>query len=101
MGKAFFGHAKDRPSVNCYDDAVAYVDWLLDSMIRHAADRSEPVSLIYFSDHGEAPLLGTGHEATRHSAYQVEVPLLFWANDAYKALYPETLVSAGRNARRS
>ena len=100
LGEAFFGRAQEPSNVNCYDNAVRYVDWLVESIIRQSMNNSEPVGLLFFSDHGEAPLLGTGHESNLHSAYQIEVPFLFWVNDPYANRYPEVVDVARYNAER-
>ena len=101
LGRAFFGRASEPSDVDCYDNAVLYVDWLVDSIIEMAAASSEPLGVLYFSDHGEAPLLGTYHEARLHSAYHVEVPFLLWFNDSYKDRYGETVAAARDNSSRS
>ncbi len=100
LGEAFFGRAHEPSNLNCYDNAVRYVDWLVDSIIRKSMNNSEPVGLLFFSDHGEAPLLGTRHESKWHSAYQIEVPFLLWVNNAYANLYPEVVDVARYNAER-
>jgi hypothetical protein len=52
--------------------------------------------MLYFSDHGESVLEGTGHDASRFGRGHVEIPLLFWFSDAFKDRHPNlvrTLVS--------
>jgi len=83
LGEKFFGAAREPGDVNCYDDAVTYVDWLVDQIITLAQGRTRPTAVLYFSDHGEAPLLGTGHESAKHSSYHLEIPFILWTNDAF------------------
>ncbi|MBI4403388.1 MAG: sulfatase-like hydrolase/transferase [Deltaproteobacteria bacterium] len=92
LGPQFFGDAPDRSSdVNCYDNAIRYVDSLLKQVV-HLMDRSlEPSILLYFSDHGEAPGYGTGHIWERHSAYQVEVPGIWYFNHSAENVFSEQI----------
>jgi heptose-I-phosphate ethanolaminephosphotransferase len=83
--------------LNCYDSAVRYVDAVLDAMIARLEQRREPSVFLYFSDHGEAPLLGTGHDSRAHSHFHVEIPLIVWMNEAYRRAHPETASALGRN----
>lgn len=86
--------------VNCYDSAVRYVDTVLDSMIARLASRAEPTIFLYFADHGEAPLLGTGHDSRAHSHFHVEIPLIVWMNVAYRQANPEKARDLERNVSR-
>jgi heptose-I-phosphate ethanolaminephosphotransferase len=83
--------------VDCYDNGVRYVDAVLGAVIRRAERLGGPAAVVYFSDHGEAPLLGTGHDGAEHSAMQIEVPLLLWANDSYRSAHPATWAAAEAN----
>jgi heptose-I-phosphate ethanolaminephosphotransferase len=86
--------------LNCYDSAVRYVDSVLDGMIARLEAREEPTILVYFADHGEAPLLDTGHDSRAHSHFHIEIPLIVWMNDAYRRAHPETASSVARNVSR-
>jgi glucan phosphoethanolaminetransferase (alkaline phosphatase superfamily) len=86
--------------VDCYDRAVRYVDFVLDQIIEIAEAQATPSLVVYFADHGEAPLLGSGHEPRRHSHFHIEIPFLVWANDAYRDRYPERLKIMARNRTR-
>lgn len=82
LGRAFFGNAPDRSrTVNCYDDAVRYVDSILGEVIAQADAADGPVGVVYLSDHGEDPAGGTGHEAPLHRGTHVEVPHIWHFND--------------------
>jgi heptose-I-phosphate ethanolaminephosphotransferase len=100
LAAKFFGSAPEGANVNCYDDAIRYIDSILDEAIRALEQSPEPAVLLYFSDHGEAPLLSTGHDSARHSSYHVEVPLLVWANTAYQRSRPGVLEAARANLDR-
>ncbi len=89
--KAFFGNENKSGDAACYDNAVRYVDWIINSVIDMTAVQKEPAVMLYFSDHGEAPLLGTGHNSALHSHFHIEVPFLLWPNRAYQKAHGETL----------
>lgn len=82
---------------DCYDRAVRYVDFTLRELIESLRSKTQPTLLIYISDHGEAPILGTGHESRMHSHFHVEIPFFTWANDAYKKQYSEKVQSIASN----
>ena len=86
--------------LNCYDSAVRYVDTVLDAVIARLARCEEPSLFLYFADHGEAPLLGTGHDSRAHSHFHVEIPLIVWMNDAYRRAYPDKASGVARNVSR-
>lgn len=100
LGQKFFGNATEPADVNCYDNGMRYIDEILDSAIRIADKSLQPVVLTYFSDHGEAPLLATAHESSKHSSYHIEIPVLLWANDAYAKSHGEVLSAARSNIDR-
>lgn len=83
--------------LDCYDNGVRYVDRLLGAVINRARALREPAAVIYLSDHGEAPLLATGHDAAEHSAYHIEVPFLLWGNSAFRAGQGKTWAAARAN----
>src|SRR5262249_51591514 len=83
LGKKFFGDAPDLSAeVNCYDNAVRYVDYILDLVISKARSQTTPTVAVYLSDHGENPAHGTRYNSAVHSAYHVEVPYLWYFNDS-------------------
>jgi heptose-I-phosphate ethanolaminephosphotransferase len=86
--------------VNCYDNSVRYIDGLLEQIIGLAESNSTPTAAFYFSDHGEAPLLGTSHESTYHSSYHIEIPMLLWANGPFRDSRSDLIAAARRNAGR-
>ena len=83
LGDTFFGPAQDWSSyVNCYDNAIRYVDGLWGRIIGLARDANEPTAVVFVSDHGENPAAMTAHDENKHSGYQVEVPLVWYVNTA-------------------
>ncbi len=73
--------------INAYDNCVAYLDIVLDSLCGLFADR--PAVLIYQSDHGESLgensiyLHAAGAEETKHPAG------LVWYSESFRKLYPQ------------
>lgn len=100
LGAKFFGKAREPGDVNCYDNGIRYIDSVLDDTIKVLSQESQPAVLLYFSDHGEAPLLATGHDSFRHSSYHIEIPLLLWGNDTYAKAHPAKLAVARSNRDR-
>ncbi len=83
LGDTFFGPARDWSSyVNCYDNAIRYVDGLWGRIIGLARDANEPTAVVFVSDHGENPAAMTAHDENKHSGYQVEIPLVWYVNAA-------------------
>jgi heptose-I-phosphate ethanolaminephosphotransferase len=100
LGAKFFGDAPEPPDIDCYDNGVRYADWLVERVVAIAGKIDGPAAVVYFSDHGEAPLLGTGHESSHHSSYHIEIPMLLWTNEAFARRYPAVLAAARANADR-
>lgn len=69
--------------VNCYDRAVNYVDFVLEQIVARLRRESAPAAMLYVADHGEAPLLASGHDSRAHSHFHVEVPYILWRNKAF------------------
>jgi glucan phosphoethanolaminetransferase (alkaline phosphatase superfamily) len=95
LAESFFGREKPfGDDLNCYDNGILYLDWLLDRVLATAGGSSQPTAVLYLSDHGEAPELGTDHSSSQHSSYHLEIPLIFWANAEYARKYPEKMAAA-------
>lgn len=87
--------------VNHYDNAVLYADFILKSLVDILEQDGPAVSsLLYFSDHGESPLEGTGHDASRFGRGHVEIPFLFWFSDGFRAEHPDLVDRLRENADR-
>lgn len=97
-GAEFFGdHPTDVGDVACYEAAVRYLSEAVSRVISNARNRQSPTVVIYFPDHGEAPALGTGHNAAKFSSAHVEIPLAFYANDAARVLLGDKLTALEGN----
>ena len=92
LGKAFFGNARDRSkTVNCYDNAIRYVDEVLGMIMDRLESMSEPAVMVYLSDHGEDVIFGTSHNSAAHSAYHIEVPHIWFFNAAARVRLKEKI----------
>ncbi len=89
LGNQLSATPADLQRVNCYDSAIRYIDAFLSTTLETIDRTEEPTLLIYLADHGEAPLLGTGHDHRRHSHFHIEIPFLLWGNGAYRSRYGE------------
>lgn len=81
LGPAFFGVSKDLSHyVNCYDNAVRYVDGVLEKVMQKVERQTDPSVMVYLADHGEDVRTGTGHESDQHRHLHVEVPNVWYFN---------------------
>lgn len=73
-------------TVNHYDNAVLYNDFIVAQLIEILSESSETedASMIYLSDHGEdvyETVDMTGHSESISSKPMYQVPLIFWSNN--------------------
>ncbi|MBI1890104.1 MAG: sulfatase-like hydrolase/transferase [Burkholderiales bacterium] len=101
--KALFGdaHIPDmklhRKAINCYESAISYVEKNIRTVIDNIAEQSRPTILLYFSDHGEDPYAGTGHDSRNNSFRHLEIPFLVYFNKAAMERFPELYQAAHDN----
>lgn len=101
--KALFGnkHIQDirwhRAAINCYASAISYVEKNVRAVINRVARRAKPTVFIYFSDHGEDPYSGTGHDSRFNSFRHIEIPFLVYFNQAAKDRFPRLYRAAAAN----
>lgn len=73
-----------------YDDALYYNDYIVSTIMDKFRD--DETLLIYVPDHGEAVYDEggfAGHIEENPSRHMIEIPVIMWASDAFKAKYPE------------
>jgi len=98
LGKSFFGDAEDNSaSTDCYDAGIRGVDDFISEIFQIASGITAPTMVLYFSDHGEAPTLGTGHIPAKHSHYHNEVPFLVFVNRSGKNFFHREIEDAKSN----
>lgn len=79
-----------RTEIAQYENALYYNDFVVTSLMGKFADKDALV--IYIPDHGEAVYdngIFSGHVEENPTKETVEIPMIFWASDAYKAHHPE------------
>ena len=91
----------DQRVVDAYDNSVAYTDWFLGEIIAAARKLDVPVTITYFSDHGEDLYLldgRSGHGAASYSKHQFDIPAFVWVNSAYREAHPDKVQAMQQNA---
>jgi hypothetical protein len=83
---------------NCYDRAVSYIDRVVFKVINRLEQQDEPGAVLFLADHGEAPILGSGHEPRLHSHFHVEIPFILWMNETYKSQRRDIAIAPDRRA---
>jgi glucan phosphoethanolaminetransferase (alkaline phosphatase superfamily) len=91
----------DQRVVDAYDNSVAYTDWFIGQIIDTARALGVPVTVTYFSDHGEDLYLldgRSGHGAASYSKHQFDIPAFVWVNAAFRAAHPDKVQAMEKNA---
>lgn len=89
-------HADSKQkTVDAYDNAILYNDYLLREIIERSKLQKEPTTVLYFSDHGEEvydSIDFAGHPANGYFTKNlVEIPFVLWGNANKKI--PKSYVS--------
>ena len=103
-GLSYLSVLEQRPDprvVDAYDNSVAYTDWFLGQVIEQARTLTVPVTVTYFSDHGEDLYAldgNAGHGTATYTRHQFDIPAFIWMNGAYRAAHADKVQAIGRNA---
>lgn len=97
-GKPPLGGKGSWAYVDSYDNSILYTDFFLKELTRKLESTKSEAALLYFSDHGESPFLGTTHNPSLFSVGDVEIPFLLWFSKAYRARRPEIVRQAQSHA---
>lgn len=76
-----------KTTVDQYDNAVLYNDFLIDSVLCLLEQKSESAAMVYFSDHGEEVFEFrdfAGHAYEKVSTYMCEVPFVVWLSHDFR-----------------
>lgn len=80
-----------RVASDAYDDTILHTDLVLSRVIRRASRLHGQVTVTFIPDHGEA-LFASERRATHgfkeFNVSELHVPLLFWANQAFRDAHP-------------
>ena len=71
-----------------YDNAVLYTDFVLSRIYDLVKDNPHFQGLVYFSDHGEEPDLGKGHESAKFTNQMSRIPFVVHFSDSYRSANP-------------
>jgi glucan phosphoethanolaminetransferase (alkaline phosphatase superfamily) len=81
--------------VDAYDNSLAFTDHVLAGIIAEIEDMKEPAVMFYSSDHGEnLNDFGDGniqHSCREFTRYEIEVPMIFYANKAFGDACPRQM----------
>ncbi|MGE4268059.1 MAG: phosphoethanolamine transferase [Deferribacterales bacterium] len=92
--KPWLKKEKQYDKINEYDNSVRYNDAIIADIINELGNTDKTVVFIYFSDHGESVFDDgnfAGHADSVRSKYTSQVPFIIWANNRYKAKYPDQI----------
>jgi len=82
-----FKHSKSRKSINEYDNAIRYNDFVIREVIEKVRSLNDISYVVYFSDHGDE-VFDTfdflGHNEYHGSRPMYEIPFIVWLSDKYK-----------------
>ena len=86
--KAYF--SGENTLVDRYDDSVRYNDYILSQIYERVHSLPNFKGMIYFSDHGDDPDRGLGHDANKFTWTMARIPLMMWFSDEFQKERPET-----------
>lgn len=84
--------------INEYDNSILYTDHVLGRIAAMLRELKSPGYMLYVSDHGECPESPVGRSKTSTAPSFFEIPMIFYANDAYRKSFPLFLQTAAKNA---
>ncbi len=82
-----FGHLSQNTNtkdINCYDNSIAYNDYVLDSIFSLLEKSAISASVFYFADHSEEIFAGKAHNQANFEFAMAEIPSLVWATVQWK-----------------
>ncbi|MCP3889562.1 MAG: phosphoethanolamine transferase, partial [Desulfobulbaceae bacterium] len=71
-------------TINCYDNGIAYNDYILDSIFSLLEKSAISASVFYFADHSEDVFGGKAHSQEDFDFTMTEIPSLIWATEQWK-----------------
>jgi heptose-I-phosphate ethanolaminephosphotransferase len=76
-------------TINCYDNAVLYNDFIISEIIRLVKKKNKNSFVLYFSDHGE-DVYDTGnfvgHSEDLGTKYMFQIPFILWVSEQYRLI---------------
>lgn len=89
--KAIWGNfdKPNRKQLNCYDNALRYIAKNISDTVKIIKNSTKPTIFLYTPDHGEDTWNNSSHGSSNHSHKHLEIPFIWFFNDAAKKAYPE------------
>lgn len=76
-------------SVNCYDNSVAYNDFVVSTIIAELEKKDGISTALYIADHADDVFARLGHNSAKFTFEMTNIPLIFWTSDTYNKRYPD------------
>jgi heptose-I-phosphate ethanolaminephosphotransferase len=86
--KTDFHHERAYNSINHYDNAILYNDYIVDSIIKEVEKHKTKSFVLYFSDHGEdvyETVNKAFHDDDLGTKPMYDIPFILWLSKEYKA----------------
>jgi len=99
FGELYHTRLASNHWVSCYDRSIKYTDLLLEQAIQILEKKENPAVLVYLSDHSEEVFSGRGHNSSVFTNAMVSIPLVVWANDAWKSQHSDVWQALQKNAQ--
>lgn len=97
-----------RKTINVYDNAVLYTDWVVSQIlasVRMASQSSGSISsMVFFSDHGEEVFESRaylGHGWDNLGRHHFEIPFIVWLSEEFERARPSTVNAIRENVTSS
>ncbi len=85
--KTKFRHDEAYTTINEYDNAVLYNDYIIDTIIESVKQKTSNSSVLYFSDHGEdvyETIDEAGHTEEKGTEPMYRIPFVLWLSDDFQ-----------------
>lgn len=85
--KTKFKHTKAYQTINEYDNAIRYNDFIINSIINEVEKENTKSYVLYFSDHGEdvyETINEACHTETKGTDPMYQIPFILWLSPKYK-----------------
>jgi heptose-I-phosphate ethanolaminephosphotransferase len=82
--------------INCYDNSILYTDHVVAGLFEEAHKIDNLAAFIYFADHGQALVAGTGHNSALFQWEMARIPMFAWFSDAHRARRPDRFEQLSR-----
>jgi heptose-I-phosphate ethanolaminephosphotransferase len=88
-----------KTTIDRYDNAVRYADYLFDTILNALDEADVPACLLFFSDHGEEVFdtrNACGHRMSNVYPCQSRIPFILWLSKAHRAESHDLVIDPSR-----